>query len=53
MPQETSAYLNLLVLQQPEAYIGGAAELFGEDCTVTNADLDKFLTAPAAGRAGS
>ena len=32
------------VLQQPEAYIGGAANLFAEDGTVASDGTRKFLT---------
>jgi chromate reductase len=38
-------FVNVPVMQQPEAYIGGAADLFGDDGTVGNADTAKFLCA--------
>jgi chromate reductase len=31
------------VLQQPEAYIGNAAQLFGDDGTVKNEGTEKLL----------
>lgn len=41
--RQTFVFLDMPVMQQPEAYIGGAAELFGEGGEVKNADTDKFL----------
>ncbi|HEV7555741.1 MAG TPA: NAD(P)H-dependent oxidoreductase [Kofleriaceae bacterium] len=47
--RQTFVFLNLLVLQQPEVYIGGAGELFDDTGALksddTKALLDKFLTA--------
>ncbi|HEY1630759.1 MAG TPA: NADPH-dependent FMN reductase [Rhizomicrobium sp.] len=47
--RQTFVFLNLLVMQQPEAYIGGVGELFDEKGTLISAEtrsfLDKFLTA--------
>jgi NAD(P)H-dependent FMN reductase/ketosteroid isomerase-like protein len=47
--RQTFVYLNLLVMQQPEAYIGGAAELFDKAGTLTSDDtktfFDRFLMA--------
>lgn len=41
--RQTFVFLDMPVMQQPEAYIGGAGELFAEDGSLTNADTDKFL----------
>jgi ketosteroid isomerase-like protein len=47
--RQTFVYLNLLVMQQPEAYIGGAAELFDKAGALTSDEtrtfFDKFLAA--------
>ena len=47
--RQTFVFLNLLVMQQPEAYIGGAGELFDETGALkseeTKAFFDKFLRA--------
>jgi chromate reductase len=47
--RQALVFVNLPVMQQPEAYISGAAELFGDDGTVTNAEtrafLEKFMAA--------
>ena len=43
--RQTLVFVDVPVMQQPEAYIGGAAELFGDDGTVKNADTAKFLGA--------
>ena len=43
--RQTLVFVDVPVMQQPEAYIGGAAELFGDDGTVRNADTAKFLAA--------
>ena len=47
--RQTFVFLNLLVMQQPEVYIGGAGELFDDTGALTSDDtkalLDKFLTA--------
>jgi NAD(P)H-dependent FMN reductase/ketosteroid isomerase-like protein len=47
--RQNFVFLNLLVMQQPEAYIGGAGELFDEAGALksgeTRAFFDKFLTA--------
>lgn len=43
--RQTLVFVNVPVMQQPEAYIGGAAELFGDDGAVKNADTAKFLAA--------
>src|ERR1700761_5116169 len=42
--RQTFVYLNMLVMQQPEAYIGGAADLFNDDGTVKNPDTHKLFT---------
>jgi NAD(P)H-dependent FMN reductase/ketosteroid isomerase-like protein len=41
--RQTFVFLNLLVMQQPEAYIGGAGELFGERGDLKSAETDTFL----------
>jgi NAD(P)H-dependent FMN reductase len=41
--RQTFVFLNMPVMQQPEAYIGGAAELFAEDGSLKPGDTDKFL----------
>jgi chromate reductase, NAD(P)H dehydrogenase (quinone) len=43
--RQTLVFVDVPVMQQPEAYIGGAAELFGDDGSVKNPDTAKFLTA--------
>jgi NAD(P)H-dependent FMN reductase/ketosteroid isomerase-like protein len=47
--RQTFVYLNLLVMQQPEAYVGGAAELFNKagalTCDDTKMFFDRFLEA--------
>ena len=50
--RQTFVFLNMLVMQQPEAYIGGAADLFDDNGALKSDDtkkfFDKFLTAFAA-----
>src|ERR1700761_7040258 len=50
--RQSLVFLNMPVLQQPEAYIGGAGKMFDENGKLTNADtcgfLSKILTAFAA-----
>jgi len=50
--RQSLVFLNMPVLQQPEAYIGGAGKMFDADGKLTNADtrgfLSKILTAFAA-----
>ena len=41
--RQTLAYLNMPTLQQPEAYIGGAASLFAKDGGLAKEDTRKFL----------
>ena len=47
--RQSLVFLDVLTLQQPEAYIGGAAKLFGEDGKIANEGtagfMGKFLTA--------
>jgi chromate reductase len=43
--RQALVFINTPVMQQPEAYIGGAADLFDDDGTVKNADTAKFLGA--------
>ncbi|HEY1710528.1 MAG TPA: NAD(P)H-dependent oxidoreductase [Rhizomicrobium sp.] len=42
--RQTFVFLNMLVMQQPEAYIGGAAELFDGSGALKNTDTELFLT---------
>jgi chromate reductase len=42
--RQSLVFLDMPALQQPEAYIGGAASLFGEDGAVTNDGTRAFLT---------
>lgn len=50
--RQSLVFLNMPTLQQPEAYVGGAAQLFGEDGSITNdgtrAFFVKFLNAFAS-----
>jgi chromate reductase len=41
--RQTLVFLNVPTLQQPEAYIGGAAKLFDESGKLTNADTREFV----------
>lgn len=41
--RQSLVVLNMPTLQQPEAYIGGAAELFGPDGSIANPATAKFL----------
>lgn len=41
--RQTFVFLDMPVMQQPEAYIGGAADLFAEDGSLKNADTAEFL----------
>jgi chromate reductase, NAD(P)H dehydrogenase (quinone) len=41
--RQSLVFLDMPVLQQPEAYIGGAASLFAEDGTIANEGTRKFL----------
>jgi NAD(P)H-dependent FMN reductase/ketosteroid isomerase-like protein len=41
--RQTFVFLNMPVLQQPEAYIGGAADLLNEAGQVKDAETDQFL----------
>jgi chromate reductase len=43
--RQALVFINVPVMQQPEAYIGGAADLFDDDGTVKNAETEKFLGA--------
>jgi chromate reductase len=42
--RQSLVFLDMPVLQQPEAYIGGAAALFAEDGAIANEGTAKFLT---------
>lgn len=42
--RQTFVFLNMLVMQQPEAYIGGVANLFGDDGQLKSDETRKFLT---------
>jgi chromate reductase, NAD(P)H dehydrogenase (quinone) len=41
--RQCCVYLNMPLMQQPEAYISGSAALLGEDGKLTSADTIKFL----------
>src|ERR1700722_5780048 len=41
--RQSLVFLNVPVLQQPEAYIGGAATLFAEDGSIANEGTRKFM----------
>jgi NAD(P)H-dependent FMN reductase/ketosteroid isomerase-like protein len=41
--RQTFVFLDMPVMQQPEAYIGGAAELFDDAGALKSAETDKFL----------
>ena len=41
--RQALVFLNVPAMQQPEAYIGGLADLFAEDGTVAKPDTEKFL----------
>ena len=42
--RQAFVFLNIPTMQQPEAYIGGAAELFDSQGELNNDDTRKFLT---------
>jgi len=42
--RQTFVYLNMPAMQQPEAYISGAADLFNDDGSVKNPDTNKIFT---------
>ncbi len=42
--RQTFVFLNILPMQQPEAYIGNVADLLAEDGTIKSKDTDAFLT---------
>jgi chromate reductase len=42
--RQSLVFLDMPALQQPEAYIGGAATLFAEDGSIANDGTRKFLT---------
>jgi len=42
--RQSLVFLNMPVLQQPEAYIGGAAKMFDADGKLTNTDTRGFLS---------
>jgi chromate reductase len=41
--RQSLVFLDVPVMQQPEAYIGGAGDLFGEDGKIANEATGKFL----------
>jgi NAD(P)H-dependent FMN reductase/ketosteroid isomerase-like protein len=41
--RQALVFLNIPAMQQPEAYIGGAAEIFGADGSVKNAETNALL----------
>ena len=50
--RQSLVFLDMPVLQQPEAYIGGAATLFAEDGSIVSDGTRKFLTGLMAAFAG-
>ena len=42
--RQSLVFLNVPAMQQPEAYIGGADKLFGEDGSLTNPATQEFMT---------
>jgi chromate reductase len=42
--RQSLVFLDMPVLQQPEAYVGGAAGLFSDDDSIANEGTAKFLT---------
>jgi len=50
--RQTFVFLNMPVMQQPEAYVGGAGELFDADGGLANAETDTFLKGFMAAFAG-
>jgi NAD(P)H-dependent FMN reductase len=42
--RQTFVFLNLPVMQQPEAYIGGVADLLADDGSIRSKETDVFLT---------
>ncbi|HWA60402.1 MAG TPA: NAD(P)H-dependent oxidoreductase [Caulobacteraceae bacterium] len=42
--RQSLVFLNVPVLQQPEAYVGGAATLFGDNGAIANEGTARFLT---------
>jgi chromate reductase len=42
--RQSLVFLDMPVLQQPEAYIGGAATLFADDGSIANEGTRKFMT---------
>jgi chromate reductase, NAD(P)H dehydrogenase (quinone) len=42
--RQSLVFLDMPVLQQPEAYVGGAASLFAEDGSIASEGTRKFLT---------
>jgi len=41
--RQSLVFLNVLPLQQPEAYLGGVGKWFGEDGTLKDESARKFL----------
>jgi len=41
--RQSMVFLNVVMMQQPEAYVGNAAKLFDEQDNITNDDTKKFL----------
>jgi len=50
--RQSLVFLDMPVLQQPEAYVGGAASLFAEDGSIASDGTRKFLTGLMAAFAG-
>jgi chromate reductase len=43
--RQSMVFLNVPMMQQPEAYVGGAANLFDEAGNLTNESTQKFFKA--------
>ena len=41
--KQSLVFLNVLTMAQPEAFIGGAAKLFDDDCNIANETTREFL----------
>jgi chromate reductase len=50
--RQSMVFLNVAMLQQPEAYVGNAGKLFDEQSNLTNDDTKKFLEKFLQGFAG-
>ena len=50
--RQSMVFLNVAMLQQPEAYVGNAGKLFDDQGNLTNDDTEKFLEKFLQGFAG-